>query len=139
MTEVINIGQKLQAARKIQGFTQEQIAEKLLVSRQTISNWENNKSYPDILSLIQLSDLYQVSLDSLVKGDTAMIKHLANSTDVVASNHKLILAIGCNICLLTIFILYNAFIIRNPYLLVACALVWIASTGFLYYQIINRI
>lgn len=139
MTEYINIGQKLQDARKTQHLTQEQIAEKLLVSRQTISNWENNKSYPDILSLIQLSDLYQISLDSLVKGDEAMIKHLADSTDVVSSNHKLILAIGFNIVLLAIFIIYNALIVGNIYLVWACALIWLTATGFLFYQIIKRI
>lgn len=139
MTDFINIGQKLQAARKAQNLTQEQIADKLMVSRQTISNWENNKSYPDILSLIQLSDFYEVSLDSLVKGDDAMIKHLANSTDVVASNHKLILAVACNVILLTLFLMYNAWIIGNHYLILACVLAWIISSGFLFYQIINRI
>ncbi len=139
MTDSINIGQKLQAARKAQNLTQEQIADKLMVSRQTISNWENNKSYPDILSLIQLSDFYEVSLDSLVKGDDAMIKHLANSTDVVASNHKLMLAVACNVVLLALFLMYNAWIIGNRYLILACVLTWIISSGFLFYQIINRI
>ena len=139
MTDFINIGQKLQAARKAQNLTQEQIADKLVVSRQTISNWENNKSYPDILSLIQLSDFYEVSLDSLVKGDDAMIKHLANSTDVVASNHKLILAVACNVVLLAIFLIYNAWIIGNSYLILAYVLAWIISSGFLFYQIINQI
>lgn len=139
MTEYINIGQRLRAARKAQNLTQEQIAEKLFLSRQTISNWENNKSYPDILSLIQLSDFYKISLDSLVKGDQAMIQHLAKSTDVVASNHKLILAIGLNILLLTIFTIYNAIIVGNIYLILACAIIWLASTGFLFYQIIKRI
>ena len=55
MTENINVGQKLQIARNKQELTQEHIAQQLQVSRQTISNWENNKSYPDIVSLITLS------------------------------------------------------------------------------------
>lgn len=139
MTEYINIGQKLQAARKAQNLTQEQIADKLMVSRQTISNWENNKSYPDILSLIQLSDFYEISLDSLVKGDENIIKHLVNSTDVVASNQKLIWAVVCNVILLAVFLIYNAWIVGNVYLMLVCALAWIISSGFLFYQIIHRI
>lgn len=44
--------------------------------RQTISNWENEKSFPDIVNVIKLSDLYNISLDQLLKGDEAMIEHL---------------------------------------------------------------
>lgn len=43
------------------GFTQEMVAEKINVSRQTISNWENEKSYPDIISVIELSSLYRLA------------------------------------------------------------------------------
>mgnify|MGYP002243010230 CR=1 FL=1 len=57
-------------------MTQEVIAEKLNVSRQTISNWENEKSYPDIISVIELSNLYSISLDDLLKGDERMMEHL---------------------------------------------------------------
>lgn len=59
----MEIGNRLKNARKKIGMTQEQVAEKIGVSRQTISNWENNKSYPDIVSVISLSDLYSDSLD----------------------------------------------------------------------------
>lgn len=57
----MNIGNKLKNSRAKAGLTQETVAEKVGVSRQTISNWENNKSYPDIVSVISLSDLYSVS------------------------------------------------------------------------------
>ena len=52
----MEIGKKLKDARMKSGFTQETVAEKLHVSRQTISNWENEKSYPDIISVIALSN-----------------------------------------------------------------------------------
>lgn len=58
----MEIGKKLKDARMKSGFTQENVAEKINVSRQTISNWENEKSYPDIISVIALSDLYSTSL-----------------------------------------------------------------------------
>lgn len=139
MTENINVGQKLQMARNKQGLTQEQIAQQLQVSRQTISNWENNKSYPDIVSLITLSELYQISLDQLLKGDKAMIEHLSKSTNTVASNRRLLTAIILNIIILITFILFNSLITQNTTLLFTCFLIALASTTFLFYQIINRI
>ena len=138
MPEIINVGQKLQKARTGQQLMQEQIAEQLGVTRQTISNWENNKSYPDIVSLIKLSDIYQVSLDSLLKGDEAMVKHLAKSTDTVASNQRLLIAIGINIFLLLIFIIFSAWIVKNPYLIFICGALWVTGCGFLLFQIIDR-
>ena len=63
----MEIGKKLKEARLNRDLTQEVIAEKLNVSRQTISNWENEKSYPDIISVIELSNLYSISLDDLLK------------------------------------------------------------------------
>lgn len=139
MTENINVGQKLQMARNKQGLTQEQIAQQLQVSRQTISNWENNKSYPDIVSLITLSELYQISLDQLLKGDKAMIEHLSKSTNTVASNRRLLTAIILNIIILIAFILFNSLITQNTTLLFTCFLIALVSTTFLFYQIINRI
>ena len=139
MTETINVGQKLQKARKSQELTQEQIAEQLGITRQTISNWENNKSYPDIVSLIKLSEIYQVSLDSLLKGDEAMVKHLAKSTDAVASNRQLLLAVGVNIFLLLIFIIFGAWIVKNPYLIFICGALWVTGCGFTLFQVIDLI
>lgn len=68
----MEIGSKLKNARNEKGMTQEHAAELLGVSRQTISNWENNKSYPDIISVIKMSDYYSVSLDHLLKEENAM-------------------------------------------------------------------
>lgn len=85
----MEIGQKLRQARLDSGLTQETVAERVGVSRQTVSNWENNRSYPDIASVIAFSDLYSLTLDELLKGDAAMIRHLEESTDVVRSQEKL--------------------------------------------------
>ena len=72
----MEIGKKLKSVRIQKGFTQEAVAEKIQVSRQTISNWENEKSYPDIMSVVNLSNLYEISLDELLKGDKRMLEHL---------------------------------------------------------------
>ena len=84
-----DIGSKIKAARIEKKLTQEQIAELLGVSRQTISNWENQKSYPDIISVIKMSECCDVSLDYLLKGEQKMKRYydyLEESTNVVKSN-----------------------------------------------------
>ena len=85
----MEIGEKLKSSRLNAGMTQEQIAEKINVSRQTISNWENGKSLPDVISLIEISDLYQISLDDLLKGDKKMMKKIEKDTDTVKSNRTM--------------------------------------------------
>lgn len=135
----MEIGIKLKNARISSGFTQEKVAEEIQVTRQTISNWENERSYPDIISIIKLSDLYSISLDELLKGDAEMMKHLDESTDVVSSNRKLLSAIGLNVILLILFILFNSVISENQYLILICVSVGVISTTALFYQIIKKI
>ena len=85
----MQIGEKLKNARLERKITQEGLAEKMGVSRQTISNWENNRSYPDIISLIKMSDIYSLSLDELLKEDKKMIEHLEESTNSFKSRQRL--------------------------------------------------
>ena len=75
------ISKRLKGLRTASGFSQEKLAELLDVSRQTISSWENERSYPDVHNLIMLCDIYSVSLDDLMKGDIeTMKKEVANTT-----------------------------------------------------------
>ena len=98
---MLSISEKLRQARLAANLTQEELAEKLDVSRQTISNLENGKSYPDIVSIIVLSDVYNITIDSLLKGDNEMIKHLKESTDTVKSNIRVIRALKIStICII---------------------------------------
>ena len=135
----MEIGKKLKNARIEAGLTQEKAAEKIDVSRQTISNWENEKSYPDIISVIPLSDLYSVSLDELLKGDQKMAEHLEESTNVVKSNKKLTGAILLNIILMILLIALNMLLPEGTYYLVIVFCVVIMSSSALLYQIIKRI
>lgn len=70
----MELGSQIRKYRTKAGFSQEQLAEKVFVTRQTISNWENDRSYPDIRSLVLLSEVFQVSLDQLIKGDLEKMK-----------------------------------------------------------------
>ena len=128
----MEIGKKLKNARIEAGLTQEKAAEKIDVSRQTISNWENEKSYPDIISVIALSDLYSVSLDELLKGDQKMAEHLEESTNVVKSNKKLTGAILLNIILMILLIALNMLLPEGTYYLVIvfCVVIGIALSDY---------
>lgn len=68
-------------------LSQEELAEKVYVTRQTISNWENEKSYPDIHSLLLLSSLFNVSLDQLIKGDIETMKEIIYEQEIKEFNH----------------------------------------------------
>lgn len=70
----MNLSKQIRYFRKRDSMTQEELAEKIYVSRQSISNWENGRSYPDIHNLLMLSVLFNVSLDNLVKGDVEIMK-----------------------------------------------------------------
>ncbi|MGX7024647.1 helix-turn-helix transcriptional regulator [Vagococcus hydrophili] len=70
----MNLNNQIKKYREQKGYSQEVLAEKIYVSRQTISNWETGKSYPDIHNILLLSTLFNVSLDELVKGDVEMMK-----------------------------------------------------------------
>lgn len=120
-------------------MTQEVIAEKLNVSRQTISNWENEKSYPDIISVIELSNLYSISLDDLLKGDDAMMEHLQESTNVVKSNQKLLRAIILNIIVVILLVTLGMLLPSKSYYLVMIFCLAIVSSSLLLYQMIKRI
>lgn len=66
---LMNISEQIKANRKRISASQEELAERVYVSRQTISSWENGKSYPDLQSLLLLSEIFSLSLDELIKGD----------------------------------------------------------------------
>lgn len=85
----MTIGEKLKAARGGAGMTQEQAAQRLQVSRQTVSNWENDRSYPDIAGVLALAKLYGLSLDELLREDEGMLRYLEESTNIVKSKRTL--------------------------------------------------
>lgn len=86
----MNIGEKIRNAREENKLTQTQASEHLLVSRQTISNWETGKSLPDILSVIRMSELYRISLDELLKGDKAMMDKIERDIEIGKAERRVI-------------------------------------------------
>ncbi|MEF2676035.1 MAG: helix-turn-helix transcriptional regulator [Eubacteriales bacterium] len=134
----MDTGEKFKAARTAAGLTQEQAAEQLNVSRQTISNWENNRSYPDILNVLAMSDIYSVSLDQLLKGDQDLVEHMQETMDEVKQTRKLLTAVIWNI-----FLLIGGFIVlhfaNNGVALAVFFIMMVVSASVLLYRIIQKI
>lgn len=84
----MEIGKKIKKYRTEMNLSQEELADKIFVSRQSISNWENDKNYPDIKTLLLLSSLFEVSLDTLVKGDIEEMKEQIKQEDIVQLNRE---------------------------------------------------
>lgn len=78
----MEIGKQIKKYRISNNLSQEDLSDKIFVSRQTISNWENNKNYPDIKSLLLLSSTFNVSLDILVKGDLEEMREQIKREDI---------------------------------------------------------
>ena len=77
----MELGKQIKKYRNELALSQDALAEKIYVSRQTISNWENDKSYPDVNSLVLLSEVFNVSIDNLIKGDVEIMKKQVNAED----------------------------------------------------------
>ena len=70
----MELGNQIRNHRTARGLSQEDLAERIYVSRQTISNWETDRTYPDVQSLLLLTALFDVTIDELVKADVEMMK-----------------------------------------------------------------
>ncbi len=77
----MEIGRRIKNLRAEHNISQEQLSEKIYVTRQTISSWENDKSYPDLNSLIRMSEVFNITIDNLVKGDIIKMKEIINQED----------------------------------------------------------
>lgn len=82
----MEVKNQIRAYRSGTGMSQEELAEAVYVTRQTVSNWETGKSYPDIQSLLRLSALFGISLDQLIKGDAERMKEKINAEEIRAFN-----------------------------------------------------
>lgn len=121
----MEINEKLKKARSTAMLTQEQIAEKLMVSRQTISNWENGKSLPDIVSVMKLSDLYQISLDELLKGDQKMKEKMVKDAATAKKNERVILIGGVLVFIVGVIYFVSTFVGGDFYDFCNAAITWV--------------
>lgn len=100
----MELGSRIKELRKSQNINQDELAEKLFVSRQTISNWENDKSYPDIQSVLLLSEIFGVSVDQLLKGDVEKMERIITEQTQADINKMNTYAIGMLISIIALLI-----------------------------------
>ena len=84
----MEIGKQIKKYRSELSLSQEEFADKIFVTRQTVSNWENDKSYPDINSLVLMSNVFGVSLDNLIKGDVDEMNEKIKTEDIESLNKE---------------------------------------------------
>ena len=87
----MDLANNLKYYREKAGFTQEEVANELRVTRQSISRWENGKSHPDLDNLVLISELYQVSIDKLIKENEELFKKIdQNTQEILDKKQKLV-------------------------------------------------
>lgn len=96
---------KIREVRKKENLTQEEFAEKIFVSRNAVAKWETNRGYPDIQNLITISDVFEISLDELVKKD----KNVKNKIIAESSSKKWHLLVIIYLITIILYILYFLF------------------------------
>lgn len=84
----MELGSQIKRHRTDRGLSQDDLAAKIYVSRQTVSSWENDKTYPDVESLLLLSVLFDVTVDELIKGDVEAMK------EAIANDYKKMVALS---------------------------------------------
>lgn len=124
----MNIGEIIKIKRKNMKLTQDELAEKIHVSRQTISSWENSKSLPDVTSLILLSDVYEISLDELIKGDITMIKKLEVKESKEKLSASFLVSVTLNILLVGLMIILRVTGYENSYAFALMSLILLINT-----------
>ena len=82
----MELGKQIKKHRQEVQLSQEELAQRVYLSSQTISNWENDKSYPDVNSLVLLSETFQISLDKLIKGDIEVMKDVIQKEEIEKMN-----------------------------------------------------
>ncbi|MCE4958071.1 helix-turn-helix transcriptional regulator [Macrococcoides caseolyticum] len=128
----MTFGEKIKTEREKRGWSQDQFAERILVSRQSVSKWETNKNYPSIEILIDISDLFKITIDELLRSDENLkSKVIADSKKSYKPNLKNELLTVLGIILAIIFVSY----LKNNQLNWISILDSIIATGAVLYLI----
>ncbi|MGH0776540.1 helix-turn-helix domain-containing protein [Bacillus cereus] len=105
----MSLGEQLKKLRESKGFSQEDVAKKIGVTRQAVYKWENDKSCPDIDNLILLSEMYNVTLDELIKGNQNIKEkiHIDEEDEDFEKENEFGFYIGFGLLIMSAFIDYE--------------------------------
>ncbi len=84
----MSLGNRIVDIRKEKQLTQEEFGQLFYVTRQTVSNWENGKSYPELQILVNISNQFDIPLDTLIKGDSQMVKAIDREIAIAKMKHE---------------------------------------------------
>lgn len=103
----MNISEEIKNQRLKNNLTQEQLSEILNVSRSTVSSWEVGRNYPDLETIVAISDLFDISLDKLLRGDRKMIEQITDDTKLrkVQTKRIKLLSVGLTFIIIVLIIL----------------------------------
>lgn len=125
----MEIAAQIRKHRQQAGLSQEQLAQNIYVTRQTVSNWETGKSYPDIHSLLLLSRLFDVTVDQLIKGDIETMKQEISQEAVDSFNRESrIFAVMCIVSAVTFIPLAALALARDQWWAIALWVIMYAVT-----------
>lgn len=103
----MRIGDQLQKQRKLHKMSQDDLANKLHISRQSISKWENGGSLPSFANVIAISELFDISLDELIKGDEALMNKLTDDEKIRLTKTETIFFTGFVIVFFGLIFIYT--------------------------------
>ena len=124
----MELGKQIKKHRQEVQLSQEKLADRVYVSRQTISNWENDKSYPDVNSLVLLSEIFQISLDNLIKGDIEVMKDVIQKEEIVKMNRYG--KIYTIMLIVTVVSAVPLFMWLGVWAFIPCGIIWALSMYF---------
>ena len=116
----MNLGEQIKNRRNKLNMTQEELAEKLSVTRSAVSNWETEKNYPDLQTIVDISDELNISLDILLKGDRKVVEKITKDTNEnpkLRSKIKALIAVVIVLCVIGVALVYiNQYMNRQSYM-----------------------
>ena len=98
----MNLGEQIKNRRSELNMTQEELAEKLSVTRSAVSNWETEKNYPDLQTIVDISEELNISLDILLKGDRKVVEKITKDTNenpALRSKVKILIGVIVVLCI----------------------------------------
>lgn len=131
----MEVGNRIREERERTGISQEELARQIFVSRQTVSNWETGKTCPDVQSLLLMSNLFDVSVDSLVRGDVETMSKAIENYELERYKIRMSMAVAAGLILLgavmMAILVARGEDLHSP-LYVLAVLVLVASVGVSY-------
>lgn len=106
----MNLGEQIKNRRNKLNMTQEELAEKLSVTRSAVSNWETEKNYPDLQTIVDISDELNISLDVLLKGDRKVVEKITQDTNAnskLKSKVKVLIGVIVILCIAIVMVIFT--------------------------------